>query len=1135
MPLHPFLIALCLWLGVIPHAGAAVEAGGPGALPPTLVTAEVIQAKITEAEANPDLAADEKTKLLALYREAQGNLKQIDANRARITAFEEASRSAPEETSAIRERLDAAKGAAPAASLEMSADAPRRQIELQLEIEQADLAVGEARRADLKRRLAHEENRPASISQRLKVTQEQQEAIAATLRSELARAEGLALAQAQRWGQETRYVALSTEIKALDQELRGLPTRLKLLEAKRDEEAANLDRLSKRVEALKALVDARRATAAVQAQTLAEQLRRETAGLDPLLQRLAAQNVELAEALSGITARLDALDQEQAQAERLAERIQAHHKQEQAAAEMEEPSTDLGPLLLEHRELLPDFKVYERKARALKEQVAAINVSRLRHQDEASGLSDLEHAVDELAAKLAADPTPSLRAKLRDLLQQRQGLLAQQLETEAHYQTRLRKLQAAEGGMLQAARGYDAFLKQHLFWLATGERTRLADLANLPQEIRRLLAPAPWSHLASGFGDRLRTSPVFWLTLMLCAALVWKRRALIAAIEDTASQVGEPQTDRFGHTLRALLLTLSAAAPLPLLLGVTGWLLMGALPGIELSHAVGSSLLHVAVTLFGLLTLREIGRPSGLAIAHFRWPEPAVRTLRSELGWLVWVYLPASFVARIAFELNPIATGEVITRFGMALALLALALFLYRVLRPRHGLLEPLRLRGDKGLLLRAYPLWFPLLVASPFVILAAALTGYVYSATILAPSYVLTLWLVAALVLLYALVARWLTLAGRHLLQRAARKGQTAAPLAGRAVDPKTAGAEAADLEEEYADIDLNELTEDSRALLAIAVSAVGLVGLYGIWSAVLPALGILDEVTLWQVTVKVAGEEQLLQVTLADLGLAMIYLIAMVVLAKRLPALLDLILMERFGVTSGSRYTITTLTTYAIVAIGTLLALNSLGAQWSQVQWLVAALGVGIGFGLQEIVANFISGLIILFERPVRVGDTVTVGNTDGVVTKIRIRATTIRNQDRKELLVPNKEFITGRLLNWSLSDQVTRVMVMVGVAYGTDVEKAHALMREAAEEQPHVLSDPKPVLTFEGFGDNALTLVLRAFIDHLDYRTVTITDLHKAINRKFEQAGIVIAFPQRDLHLDMREPLRVTLEAPRGGESR
>ena len=129
---------------------------------------------------------------------------------------------------------------------------------------------------------------------------------------------------------------------------------------------------------------------------------------------------------------------------------------------------------------------------------------------------------------------------------------------------------------------------------------------------------------------------------------------------------------------------------------------------------------------------------------------------------------------------------------------------------------------------------------------------------------------------------------------------------------------------------------------------------------------------------------------------------------------ALLEITVLPHLDMTSGGRYAVSTLASYLIVAVGAIIAVNILGANWSRLQWLVAALGVGIGFGLQEIVANFISGLIILFERPVRVGDVVTVGGTDGVVTRIRIRATTIRYWDRKELLVPNKEFITGRLLN-------------------------------------------------------------------------------------------------------------------------
>jgi potassium efflux system protein len=175
---------------------------------------------------------------------------------------------------------------------------------------------------------------------------------------------------------------------------------------------------------------------------------------------------------------------------------------------------------------------------------------------------------------------------------------------------------------------------------------------------------------------------------------------------------------------------------------------------------------------------------------------------------------------------------------------------------------------------------------------------------------------------------------------------------------------------------------------------------------------------------------------------------------------------------------------------------------------------------------VANFISGLIILFERPIRVGDVVTVGDTDGVVTRIRIRATTIKNWENQELLVPNKEFITGRLLNWSLSDQTTRIKVPVGVAYGSDVQKAMQLMDQAAREHASVLGDPSPSVIFEAFGDNTLNLVLRCFVGTQNDRMPTITALHEAINRKFNDAGICIAFPQRDVHLDTSRPLDIRI---------
>ena len=132
---------------------------------------------------------------------------------------------------------------------------------------------------------------------------------------------------------------------------------------------------------------------------------------------------------------------------------------------------------------------------------------------------------------------------------------------------------------------------------------------------------------------------------------------------------------------------------------------------------------------------------------------------------------------------------------------------------------------------------------------------------------------------------------------------------------------------------------------------------------------------------------------------------------------------------------------------------------------------MGLGLGFGLQEIFANFVSGLIILFERPIRVGDTVTVGSISGVVSRIRIRATWITGFDRKELVVPNKEFVTTQLVNWSLSDAVSRVEIKVGIAYGSDTERAIELLQDAADANPDVLRDPAPSVLFLGFGESSL----------------------------------------------------------------
>ena len=396
-----------------------------------------------------------------------------------------------------------------------------------------------------------------------------------------------------------------------------------------------------------------------------------------------------------------------------------------------------------------------------------------------------------------------------------------------------------------------------------------------------------------------------------------------------------------------------------------------------------------------------------------------------------------------------------------------------------------------------------------------AVVLGLVFSVTVIAVAGAHTVWIGLTILLLHATLKRWLRVARRHLRMNELLSGQK--------TEVQTAGGETIEIKE----ADLGDISAETLSLVNVGAIAALFTALLFIWAPLLPAFQAFGRVTLWTSTTMVDDEAIVNQITLATLIVVVLLVSLTFYAARKLPALVELLLRSRTTVSQGARYATSTLLNYVIVGIGIVSALGALGLQWSQLQWLVAALGVGIGFGLQEIVANFISGLIILFERPIRVGDIVTIGDKDGAVTKIRIRATTLRDWDGKELLVPNKEFITGRVVNWTLSDSQTRLVIPVGIAYGSNVELALRILIDVVSNHPAVLEDPAPSVLFIGFGDSSLNLVARCFVGDMAQRMPTTSDLHRAIDSAFREAGVVIAFPQRDMHLDAVGPIRIAID--------
>ena len=1130
----PVVIACILWAAWI---SCAFAQDADSALPGWLVTSQGLESKIAEAQAATDRTEEAKTQLIELYRKALSNLQAAKDSAASAATFRRRAERAPAEIQAIRAALAPDAQAEPMDGLDAAADTSLPVLEQLFQKEQADLTAADARRADFESRLAILKQRPEAISQRLAEATQQREDASAQVQTPAADDSSPVFAQARKWVLETRYVALSTETTMLDQELSTLPLRTQLLEAKYDKETANIDWIGERMRVLDELIDRKRRQAAEQATTAAEQRQRELEGMHPVLVALSAENAALSRDVNDITQRLQAQDLVRRKLDQLAEHISADYQDARETLESGEVNDDLGRILLRQFDALPDLRPFVQNDEQRETDIADLKVRRLEHRAEARRIADTDAALERLLLELQADASAlpetqaqadtsneAKKAQLRELVQQRQAQLDKALEVNSLYMGKLRELERAEQALLATAAEYDAYLDEQLPWLRNAKPMRLEDIRAMPSELSARLAAADLPGLPRLIGRQLAHSPAFWLAVIGAGVLLSRRRAIIAAIESITPRIGKPTTDRMNYTGWVLGLTLLLAVPLPLILAAAGWQLQVDVGATELSHALGNALKRAALHLSILFSLGAICRPHGLAAVHFRWPERNLKLLRTELSLFIWPFVVGVLVVNVALGINPVESGGTLAKLALLLSYLPLSWFLYRVFHPRSGVFAHLRSGGDYPMVFRTYLVWYPLIVGSPLALIALAWTGYVYTATAFSYLFLLTLWFLAALVLGNSLALRWLQVTRRRLAFDAAMERRRAEQE--EAEEHETLG-EMGELQFEEEEVDIAALSDETRGLIRILMLTSTIVGLYLIWFSALPALHIFDDLLLWHGTVIVDGAEQPLPITLGNLGQALLYAIGTWVLADRLPALLEILLLQRFKMTAASRYTVTTLTTYVVVAVGLMLVLSTLGARWSQVQWLAAALSVGIGFGLQEIVANFISGLIILFERPIRVGDAVTVGDTDGVVTKIKIRATTIRNWDGKELLVPNKEFITGRLLNWSLSDQTTRLVLAIGIAYGSPVRQAMDLLEQAAHENPNVLDDPSPTVIFESFGDNALGLLLRCFVDSIDLRVSTISALNEAINDKFNAAGISIAFPQRDLHLDTIKPLRVQIE--------
>ncbi|TWT74909.1 mechanosensitive ion channel domain-containing protein [Allorhodopirellula solitaria] len=652
-------------------------------------------------------------------------------------------------------------------------------------------------------------------------------------------------------------------------------------------------------------------------------------------------------------------------------------------------------------------------------------------------------------------------------------------------------------------------IDSHVIWIRNEAVFRFADIPLAWKAFRWMVRPQYIRLLSTRMGEGFWYYPqLILIALFALATATFLGTRLRRRIIELGKKASSRQNLSLRPTFATLLWSFVLMLPIVVLLWVGSEALAKSPRGEPIVRAVSHALAIAAIAVAPIELLRQWLRPEGLAIAHFQTDADSISGLRRWLRILIDIGLPLLVLYVTASHLGRYQLTEALSRVTLMAGMVLLSVVLWRTLEPERGIFSVAIRDKPNGWLARLKNIWFLPIVWTPIVFAIVSIMGFGSAAEVLIRQFYLTFCLVMTTYFMSGAMRRWLLTQRRRLawaihrerLEQSERLGQT-----GVDVEP-------------LASLEASEINAQTTHLISTFLAIGTLFGVAWIWSPVLPVVGYLDAIHLWG---SVDAKGEISYITLADLVKTIPIVVLTWASVRNLPGLIEGVLLERLPIEKPVRYAITTLGTYLLMFIGLTMAAKTLGLRWDNIQWLVAALGVGLGFGLQEIFANFVSGLILLFEQPIRVGDVVTLGDTTGVVARIQMRATTVTNWDRQELIIPNKDLITGRLINWTLTDTTNRIVIDVGVAYGSNTEHACELLHQVCRESELISKDPEPVVTFEGFGDSSLNLVLRCYLADLENRLNSIHELHTLINQTFQAEGIEIAFPQRDLHLRSMPP--------------
>jgi potassium efflux system protein len=1082
------------------------------------VNKDTLQAKIEAINTREGIDEATKSKLLSIYQAAEDNLGNSEKFKAQTASFKTAIKQAPEQTKKLQKELELAPLKAAKQKPEDFSRIPVEELEQRLILEKGKISNLDEQIKKLEDELGLQNSRPRLIHEEILAAQQDLETAQKKLEVPAAKSNSKLEVEARQMQLKTLIDSRTVELKMLDVEAISNPARVELLKTQFQLLDTQKAALSPVVAAIESLAFELRQQEAKQMQDALSQAEKAVSGKHVLIQESTRENIQYSRDLQGITAEIEQYTEQKSRVDAQAGEIETDFKSAEKKISLAGLSPALGKILREQRRNLPVQDEFEQQSQTIQNETAITSLAQFKVEDKLKRLIDVDAVLKDMMSQRVDQAMPveqrmMIQAELRVLLNNQKELLNKLSAAYTTYLHTLGDFDFARQQMITQAVKFASYLDERLLWVPSSEPINLGYIADLYHSTQWLLSPFNWMAVIK---DTVKLV-VRHLFLTFVAVLFfvglhlfrnWAKLQLAAI----SSKVEKIYTDSFYYTLRALAYNFILALSLPLLFEYVGWFLSRDIRVDDFTKAVGEGLQSSALPLIFLQFFYRLFAADGIARKHFQWQKTIVTLMRRQVAWIRFIAVSGMYIIGSTGASKFSAHSDSIGRLALIIVMIAMAVFTGRVLKPSSGLLQGYIDKNPDGWIAKLRYVWYSAAICIPLVIIGFAVEGYYLSALELQQKLIISLRLIFLTIIIHALVFRWLTLVNRQLaITNARQKRKTAA-----ITEKHLTGSEDPVLPADEQQIDIPKINAQTIKLLNVFIGFTLVIGFWMIWKNILPAFSFLDRFVLWRHLVNIDNQETYQPVTLINLLLAGLYIFIAAVSIRNFSGVMELLVFRRLSIEAGGRYAVNQLAKYVLFSIGFISVANELGGSWSQVQWLVAALSVGLGFGLQEIFANMVSGIILLFERPIRVGDTVTIGTITGKVSRIQMRATTLIDMDQKDLIVPNKTFITSQLINWTLSDPITRVVIPVGIAYGSDVDLAQKVMIETVKATPMVLEDPEPSVLMVGFGDSSLNFSIRIFVSELSNRLPVTHNLHFRLVKALSEHGIEIPFPQRDIHI-------------------